>query len=104
MEAREKIGLDDYLCKHSMEELKRLPTHEIRKANKNKDDLVDIVDVENNKTDKMLIPLQPFPLDVFPESLVGIIERFSNSLGVEAEVIGSSILTIVSSAGLFPIN
>ncbi len=98
MEAREKIGLDDYLCKHSMEELKRLPTHEIRKANKNKDDLVDIVDVENNKTDKMLIPLQPFPLDVFPESLVGIIERFSNSLGVEAEVIGSSMLTILSSA------
>ncbi len=31
MEAREKIGLDDYLCKHSKEELKKLPTHEIRK-------------------------------------------------------------------------
>ena len=61
-------------------------------------DLVDIVGVENKKTDKILLPLQPFPLEVFPESLVGIIKRFSNSLGVETEVIGSSMITIVSSA------
>ncbi|ODS34505.1 MAG: ATPase [Candidatus Scalindua rubra] len=31
VETGEKVGLDDYLCKHSMEELKILPTHEIRK-------------------------------------------------------------------------
>jgi len=31
MEAREKIGLDDYLCNHSVDELKQLPKHEIRK-------------------------------------------------------------------------
>ena len=86
-----KIGVDDYLCKYSMKEFKELPTHEIN-------DLVDIVDNENKKTDKILIPLQPFPLEVFPESLVGIIERFSNSLGVDKEVIASSVLTIVSSA------
>jgi hypothetical protein len=61
-------------------------------------DLVDLVDVESNKTDMKLIPLQPFPLEVLPKTLVGIIKRFSNSLGVEIEVIGSSMLTIVSSA------
>ena len=93
MEASEKIGLDDYLCNHPVEELKDLPVHEIKK-----DDLDDIVDVESKNTDKNLIPLQSFPLDVFPESLIGIIERFSNSLGVEKEVIASSMLTIVSSA------
>lgn len=98
MDVKEKIGLDDYLCKYSLEELKRLPTHEIRKANKNKDDIVDLVDVESIGTDKVLIPLQHFPLEVFPESLVGVIERFSNSLGVEREVICSAMLTIVSSA------
>jgi hypothetical protein len=98
MEARKKIGLDDYLCTHTIEEFEELPTHEIRKSNKNKDDLVDLVNVESIRTDKSLIPLQPFPLEVFPRPLVGIIERFSNSLGVEKEVIGSSMLTIVSSA------
>ena len=61
-------------------------------------DLVDIVDVESKRIDKMLIPLQQFPLDVFPQSVIKIINGFSNSLGVETEVIGSSMLTIVSSA------
>ena len=93
METSEKIGLDDYLCNHSVEELKNLPIHEIIK-----DDLDDIVDVENMNKDKILISLQPFPLEVFPKSLIEIINRFSNSLGVEDEVIASSMLTVVSSA------
>ena len=90
-----KIGLDDYLRNHSVDELKELPLHEIRESNKGK---VDIVDVESIRTDKSLIPLKPFPLEVFPESLVGIIKRFSNSLGVETAVIASSMLTFASSA------
>ncbi len=31
MERSEKIGLDDFLCNHSVNELKQLPVHEIRK-------------------------------------------------------------------------
>jgi hypothetical protein len=31
MERCKKIGLDDFLCKHSVDELRQLPTHEIRK-------------------------------------------------------------------------
>lgn len=31
MEGNEKIGLDDFLCNHSVDELKQLPVHEIRK-------------------------------------------------------------------------
>ncbi len=31
METREKVGLDDYLCNHSLDELKQLPVYEIKK-------------------------------------------------------------------------
>jgi hypothetical protein len=31
MEGNEKIGLDDFLCNHSVDELKQLPVHEFRK-------------------------------------------------------------------------
>jgi hypothetical protein len=31
MEGNEKIGLDDFLCNHSVDELKQLPAHEFRK-------------------------------------------------------------------------
>ncbi len=31
MEVREKVGLDDYLCEHSVEELNKLPIHKVRK-------------------------------------------------------------------------
>ncbi len=50
------------------------------------------------KADLDLIPLQPYPLEVFPLSMIEIIERISDSLGVERKVIAGTMLTVVSSA------
>ena len=56
------------------------------------------VTVEPVIIDKDLIPVYPFPFDVFPQELFDVIEKISDSLHVEPEIVASAILTIISGA------
>ncbi|MBT9169151.1 MAG: hypothetical protein DDT19_02505 [Syntrophomonadaceae bacterium] len=49
-------------------------------------------------TDKNLIPFYPFPFNVFPQKMLDVIQKLSNALHVEPEVIASAMLTITSGA------
>ncbi len=59
MEANEKIGLDDYLCQNSIDELKQLPVHEIK----------------NLTIDEMIETSTP---DIGPDELQNIIKRIAD--------------------------
>ena len=58
-QGEDKVGLDDYLCNHSVEELEELPVHEIRKLT----------------LDEMIEDATP---DIAPDDLQNIIKRIAN--------------------------
>ncbi len=59
---------------------------------------VKVVKVEPLITDQELFPIYPFPFDIFPKELLNVINRLSESLHVEPELIASTMLTIISGA------
>lgn len=67
---------------------------EINNINYNEGDLGDVGDCVVNK----LMPVVPYPVEIFPQIFQKLIKEASNSLNVEQEVVAGSILTITSSA------
>ena len=59
---------------------------------------VDVVDVVEIDPDKKLIPITPFPFDVFPQEMVEAINVMSEALYIQPEVVASIMLAIISSA------
>jgi len=60
-------------------------------------DVTDVT-VESSIIDSALIPLYPFPIDVFPQQLQLLIKKISDALHVEREIVACAMLTITSGA------
>lgn len=55
-------------------------------------------EIEPPITDQILIPVYPFPLDIFPDGLLNVIKKLSEALHIEPETVASAMLTIASGA------
>lgn len=82
-----KVGLDDYLCNHSIDEFNQLP----RIAFDNFD--ISLRDILEN-----VIQEYPYPFEVLPEKLQEVIHEEAEALSVESEVIAHIKLILISGA------
>lgn len=85
-----KVGLDDYLCNHSIDEFNQLPCIAFDNF-----DICDIplIDIFDNAIQEC-----PYPFEVFPEKLQKVINETAEALSVEPELVAHTKITLISGA------
>lgn len=97
----DKVGVDDYLKQgHSISDLIALAREpETLTQPKSKDVAEDVLlGGSCGLADNEMLPQTKFPFDIFPQELRIIIERISDALQVEREVVSGIILCLISGA------